>query len=138
MIFLFVIILLLLAVCLFLYFLKTKHTKEKMKHLYWDHISGFGELECLDCGKKMWIYAFLHGTEDMIIGTQCQNCGTYFGTRIKYSNSKDDKEKDKDLVCTKCGHLCIKHDSIFKENTEPLFCPDCKSHNLKYTMDFTT
>ena len=49
-----------------------------------------------------------------------------------------DKEKDKDLVCTKCGHLCIKHDSIFIENTEPLFCPDCKSHNLKYTMDFTT
>ena len=98
MIYLFVIVIFLFAVCLFVCFLKIKHIKEKKKHLYWNHISGFGELECLDCGKKMWIYAFLHGTEDMIIGTQCQNCGTYFGTRIKYSNSKDDKEKDPDAI----------------------------------------
>lgn len=138
MIYIFVIILLFLGVCFFVYFLKVKHTKEKNKYLYWNNISGFGELECLDCGKKMWIYAFLHGVEDMIIGTQCQKCGSYFGTRIKFSNFKNENEKDKDLVCTKCGNLCIKHDEIFKSNNKPLFCPKCKSHNLKYTMDFIT
>lgn len=47
-------------------------------------------------------------------------------------------EKDKDLVCTKCGNLCITHDKILAENDKPLFCPQCKSHRLKYTMDFTT
>lgn len=130
------IFILLLGICSFFLWHKKKHLNKK--HLYWNHISGFGELECLDCGKKMWIYAFLHGVEYMIIGTQCQKCGTYFGTRIKFSNFKNENEKDKDLVCTKCGHLCIKHDRIFKENTEPLFCPNCKSHNLKYTMDFIT
>ena len=127
-----------LAVCLFAYFIRIKRKKDNNKYLFWNHISGFGELACLDCGKKMWVYDFLHGVEDMIIGTQCQKCGTYFGTRIKFSNFKDENEKDKDLVCTKCGHLCIKHDRICKENTKPLFCPDCKSYNLKYTMDFIT
>lgn len=73
-------------------------------------------MECLDCGKKMWIYAFLHVIENMIIGTQYQKCGSYFGTRINFSNFKNENEKDKDLVCTKCGNLSIKHDEIFKSN----------------------
>ncbi|PCH67002.1 MAG: hypothetical protein COC01_06790 [Bacteroidetes bacterium] len=92
--------------------------------LFFDSLSGSGMLICNNCKWQKSIIAFIHGLTSgpnrwCCEGVQCQSCGDI--GRVE-SGEKNDK-------CA-CG-------SNFSKK-EVLFCPDCKSNNLKYIMKYIT
>lgn len=87
---------------------------------------GSGELSCNECHHNQSITGFFHGhfrlgwIEE---GIQCQKCGLI---TTRNTSSEDQSWKD---GC-ECGGTFL--------NTEVLFCPDCKSNQVSYQMDWMT
>jgi hypothetical protein len=102
-----------------------EETVEKPVYLYFDNIGKTGTVKCLDCDYQENIVSETHRYDryerptDRIVGYQCQSCGRMHA--IKYPVAKFM------LVCSCGGKLSRKN---------PVFCPKCKSKNMKYYMFF--
>ena len=115
-----------------------------VKNLYFKGlIGGGGEIRCIDCGYSEGIAAGYHGVkknpmydenlveelddflcsnneeyiETYYLGYQCQTCGKF------YALEKNDR------LC-ECGGVL--------ERDKPIFCPRCKSKNVKYQGQWIT
>ncbi|MBN2662834.1 MAG: hypothetical protein JXR68_04220 [Bacteroidales bacterium] len=97
----------------------------KLKGLFFTSISGFGEIECNDCAYSEKIFAFTHSGNSSKTGYQCQDCGN-FQKVFFLKNNKMEKLPE----CENCGGT-LARDKI-------LFCPNCKSNNLAYRLNYMT
>lgn len=117
------------------------HLKLKPGDLYlsFGKITGAGILSCRDCGYSVEIVAFLHDFSDATIGRQCPQCGS-FCTEDNHSEEYHSfGPSTDDVVCPKCGYIIRnKEESIFKGNSNPLFCPKCYGINLLYHIRIVT
>lgn len=107
---------------------KREKIKEEMKevedwlnegNLYFQHIGGTGEIQCLDCNYHKEIVSFIHGLNTSITGLQCQSCGQFHSITDWHNNIHCD-----------CGGIL--------EKEKPLFCPECKSKRMQYNMRYIT
>ena len=106
--------------------LSETETVERENNLYFSHLGGAGTILCADCGhKEEGIISFLHGFDakgmcDGSSGYQCQSCG-------KFHTLDEVDERNKNFTCSCGGEL---------RRDKTLFCPQCKSFNMRYEMDF--
>ncbi len=114
----------------FVFRTKPAKRKELKNHwrregLYFERLGGTGEIICSGCGSKELVVAFLHSfplDRWNKTGYQCQKCGKFHGI-------ENDNDLDSVPQC-ECGGLL---------STEArLFCPSCKSYNLKFKMKYIT
>ncbi len=91
--------------------------------LFSSHLmGGMGDISCKDCDFEQSILCAAHFADDSFsYGYQCQSCGKFHSINSKNNNLKCDCESKGDLSR---DHL--------------LFCPKCKSHNLKYELTMMT
>ena len=111
---------------------KTIRTDEPMEKedysIYYWQMGGAGTIICKDCGYKEDIVSFLHSFDgegnpsDGRWGYQCQSCG-------RFHTLNDSQRAEKPLICPCGGEL---------SRDKPLFCPQCKSTNLRYKMSYIT
>ena len=109
------------------------------RYLVWGDIPGAGTLICKDCGNRVDVTGFTHGAYSCRMGVQCQHCGTFF---TEYNESKKYHNlgpRTEDVACPNCGQVYkSKDEPISLNRKEFLFCPKCRSKNLKYHMDYIT
>ena len=84
-------------------------------------MGGAGRIICHDCGYMKDIISFVHG-DGCTAGYQCQSCG-------EFVEIDDIREDEIEAGCTCGGALSRNH---------KLFCPRCKSHNLRYLVKYIT
>jgi len=118
--------------------------EKRNKKLYFSHLGGLDTISCFDCGYKEDVVSFLHGLkradcdkdcededcdeesdecfEGAAIGYQCQSCG-------KFHELNEIENKVKPLICPCGGEL---------SRDKHLFCPKCKSTNMKYNCRIIT
>ena len=97
--------------------------------LLYSKMSGAGTISCCDCGYKEDITSFLHWLynsdsgiyDECSTGYQCQTCGKF--------HALSRKEERNNRQCDCGGNL---------EREKPIFCPHCKSKNIKYGMAYMT
>ena len=82
--------------------------------LYYSNLNGYGDIICKDCGHSEETTYFLHTTNGSTTGLQCQSCG-------KLHSIKDMKSSE-EYYC-ECGSKL--------EREKPIFCPKCRSKNVK-------
>ncbi len=91
-------------------------------------MGGAGSVQCQDCSYEEEIVSFTHGYSDTgptsETGVQCLACGKF--TTISEGGDNDD---DGTAPCECGGTLSRDHE---------LFCPKCRSKNLKYRMSYIT
>jgi hypothetical protein len=113
------------------------------KGLKFQYMGGHGKLSCNECNFSESLTSFIHGIDSSRTGYQCQACGK-FSSRIRtqrHRRSKDEIQEAQEirnesgsayaasLIC-ECGG---------KLNREQiLFCPDCKSKDMSYSMEYIT
>jgi len=93
--------------------------------LYFWRMSGAGKINCSDCNYNQKIISFLHGFGPNSwnnSGYQCQECGKFHEIEYDMFNSK--------------GKLCECGGILSRE--KPVFCPSCKSQNMKYSLSYIT
>lgn len=101
--------------------------------LYFRNMFGAGMIHCLSCGHQEWITSFTHGFNekggicDGIDGYQCQSCGKFHA--LDFEKQIEKKQQNIKSFCNCGGEL---------ENNKPLFCPQCKSKNVKYVCRMIT
>jgi hypothetical protein len=89
---------------------------------------GAGTIHCNDCGYKEDVISFIHGIDengasaDGSTGYQCQSCG-------KFQTLDDFEVRNKCFICSCGGEL---------DRDAPMFCPQCKSWNMDYKMNYIT
>ena len=87
--------------------------------LYFQNITGVGDIQCFECKNKEQITSFIHGIHSATTGYQCQSCGKFHSIG----------NWDKIDYCDCGGKL---------ERDKPLFCPKCKSNRLNYEVIYMT
>ncbi len=113
---------------------KKNESSQKKDYLTFCDIHGAGTITCNSCGIRTEVTVFMHGPYSCAIGRQCQSCGTFF---TEYNESKiyhTFGPPTKDAVCPQCGTVNFRNKELYKFQDTPLFCPKCKSRNLKYYM----
>ena len=94
-------------------------------NLYFWEMGGAGNIRCCNCGYSEEITSFVHGFESGrpagVEGLQCQSCGKF--------HSLNFEEKRSNRKCNCGGKL---------ERDKSIFCPQCKSKNVKYNMSIIT
>lgn len=104
-----------------------------------DAINGVGILKCCDCGYTQEVVAFLHGVFNATIGRQCPQCGEFCTEENHSKEYHCFGPSEKDVVCPKCGYtIKKKEESIFKGNSNPLFCPKCEGTKLLFHTTMET
>lgn len=104
--------------------------KRSDKYLFFWQMGGKGIISCSECDFKQTIVSFLHGFDWNNTGYQCQKCGKFH--EIIYDKEKTEREVSDSEETEKCdcgGHL---------SRSEPVFCPNCKSTNVRYQMTLIT
>ena len=97
------------------------------KGLKFQYMGGHGKLSCNDCDFQQSQISFIHGISTSKSGYQCQACGKLTSnTRTQNDTQATNRAA---LVCECGGKL---------ERDQVLFCPDCKSTNLSYSMEYIT
>lgn len=94
-------------------------------YLYYRHVGGSGTIHCNTCGFSEKFIGFLHGfgpNSWNSSGFQCQACGKFHGVEYDMNNSK--------------GRKCECGGDLSRE--KPIFCPECKSKNMHYDMEYIT
>lgn len=97
---------------------RNEYTENTDTNLYFRYMSGSGFMNCCDCGYSESITSSWHSFDDFgapsdgVAGYQCQSCGKFYSLGYK-----DDRQCD-------CGGEL--------EDEKPVFCPKCKSKNVKY------
>jgi len=89
---------------------------------YWK-MGGARILRCNNCDFKQDIVSFLHGADSWSnTGFQCQDCGEIH--EIEYDTE------------TSLGRLCDCGGVLSRE--EPLFCPNCRTNDIRYCISYMT
>ena len=97
------------------------------KGLKFQYMGGHGKLSCNDCDFQQSQTSFIHGISTSRTGYQCQACGKLTSnTRTQNYTQATNRAA---LLCECGGKL---------ERDQVLFCPDCKSTNLSYSMEYIT
>ena len=108
-------------------------------YLCFYRMGGVGTIKCGECGYQERITSFTHGLYSCYIGRQCPKCHAFL---VEYNESKEYHtfgDSNEDFVCTKCGTVVRKKEEpILKGNEDPLFCPQCHSARLFYTLLYLT
>ena len=85
-------------------------------------IGGAGRIVCGDCGYSVKIVSFLHGAGNCTTGYQCQSCGRF----VQVNDSLLDTVEN---GC-QCGGTLSRQ--------KKLFCPKCRTKNVRYLMEYIT
>ena len=95
---------------------KRKNNTSDIKEfkLYYSGINGYGDIICKDCNHSEETTFFLHRKHSSTTGLQCQTCGLF--------HSIEDWKSNEELYCDCGGKL---------ERDNQIFCPKCKSKNVK-------
>lgn len=113
---------------------RSEYTENVDTNLYFRYMGGAGTVYCCDCRFSEDIISHLHGVEvddsgfeieTFSSGYQCQSCGKFH--TLDSSEIKKVEESSKQCDCG--GKL---------EREKPVFCPKCKSRNMKYDMEYIT
>lgn len=99
----------------------TNSNKEVNKNLFFWKMGGAGNVLCLNCGCTEDIVSFIHGINTSSTGLQCQLCGQF--------HSVSNWEGSDEVLC-ECGGVL--------EREKPIFCPECKSKNMRYDIKYIT
>ena len=91
------------------------------------YMGGHGSISCNDCDFQQSQTSFIHGISTSRSGYQCQACGKLTSNTRTQNDTQEAKRAV--LVCECGGKL---------ERDQVLFCPDCKSTNLSYSMEYIT
>jgi hypothetical protein len=97
-----------------------KFTLHEENTITFDTMGGAGKVRCLACGYNEDIISFVHGADESTTGVQCQFCGKFHALR---------NPGNKIIVCECGGKL---------RRDIPLFCPQCKSLNMRYAASYIT
>lgn len=100
---------------------------EKSVGLWFQHMGGCGSIHCLDCLHSEKITSFIHGINSSHSGFQCQTCGKI--TSLTGGGRSKANQYKESLICG-CGGTFDREKAIF--------CPQCRSRNLRYDMEFIT
>lgn len=105
---------------------ENEYSKDIDTNLYFSWMGGAGTIICCDCSYKEDIVSFVHGFDDGgiangVTGYQCQSCGKF--------HSLEDGEDGNNKQCDCGGKL---------ERDKPIFCPECKSKKVQYSMRYIT
>jgi len=90
-------------------------------------MSGGGIIRCCDCGHSEGVVSYAYSFDDEgepcngIAGNQCQTCGRFYTLSL---------EEERNNKRCECGGVL--------ERDKPLFCPRCKSKNVKYEGQWIT
>ena len=95
--------------------------------LKFQYMGGHGTISCNDCDFQQSQTSFIHGISTSRSGYQCQACGKLTSNTRTQNDSQETERAE--LVCECGGKL---------EREQVLFCPDCKSTNLSYSMEYIT
>jgi hypothetical protein len=119
---------------------ENESTSEGIKFQY---MGGHGTVSCKQCNFSESLTSFIHGIDSSRTGYQCQKCGK-FASRLRTKQNRISNEElqevqkisnesgsvnDASLIC-ECGGK-LNRDQI-------LFCPDCKSKDMSYSMEYIT
>ena len=100
---------------------------EREQGLWFHYLGGHGSITCNDCTHRESLTSFTHGRESSTAGFQCQECGKF--AAIQSGGPGKATEYKSSLIC-ECGGKF--------EREKVLFCPECRSKNLSYDMEFIT
>ena len=100
---------------------------ERAQGLWFHYLGGYGAISCKDCMHSESITSFTHGRDSSTAGFQCQSCGKF--AAIRSGGPGKAEEYQSSLNC-ECGGKF--------EREKVLFCPECRSKNLSYDMEFIT
>ena len=107
---------------------ETQAFEDKLSQgLWFFYLGGYGAISCNDCNHSESITSFTHGRDSSTTGFQCQGCGKF--ASIRSGGRGRASQYESSLICECGGKL---------EREKVLFCPTCKSKNLKYNMEFIT
>ena len=95
--------------------------------LMFQHMGGHGTISCNDCDFQQPQTSFIHGISSSRSGFQCQSCGKLTSNTRTQNDTQESNRAT--MVCECGGELSRDH---------VLFCPDCKSTNLSYSMEYIT
>ena len=95
--------------------------------LKFQYMGGHGTISCNNCDFQQSQTSFIHGISTSRSGYQCQACGKLTSNTRTQNDSQETERAE--LVCECGGKL---------EREQVLFCPDCKSTNLSYSMEYIT
>lgn len=101
--------------------------KEKSNGLWFSYMGGHGTVICQDCDHSEEVTSFIHGFDASSSGFQCQGCGKF--SSISSEELAKANQLPKNLLCECGGNL---------EREKVIFCPNCKSKNLIYEMQYIT
>lgn len=100
---------------------------EKSVGLWFQRMGGCGSIHCRDCQHSEKVTSFIHGIDSSHSGFQCQSCGKI--TSLTGGGRGKANQYKESLICD-CGGKF--------EREKMIFCPQCKSKNLSYHMEFIT
>ena len=100
---------------------------KRSQGLWFHYLGGYGSISCNDCMHNESITSFTHGRDSSTAGFQCQECGKF--AAIQSGGPGKAAEYKSSLIC-ECGGKF--------EREKVLFCPQCRSKNLSYDMEFIT
>lgn len=100
---------------------------EKSVGLWFQHMGGCGLIYCRDCQHSEKVISFVHGINSSHSGFQCQSCGNI--TSLTGGGRGKANQYKESLICG-CGGAF--------DRDKVIFCPQCKSRNLLYDMEFIT
>jgi hypothetical protein len=95
---------------------------KKSVGLWFDRMGGAGSIHCRDCQHSEKVTSFIHGDNSSHSGVQCQSCG-------KFTTLNDEDQCKESLICNCGGKL---------HREKVIFCPQCKSKNVRYALEFLT
>ena len=100
---------------------------KRLQGLWFHYLGGYGSITCKDCMHNESITSFTHGRDSSTAGFQCQACGKFSAIRSGGPGKATDYQSS--LICECEGKF---------ERDNVLFCPQCRSKNLSYDMEFIT
>ena len=100
---------------------------KRSQGLWFHYLGGYGSITCKGCTHSESLTSFTHGRESSTAGFQCQECGKF--AAIQSGGPGKATEYKSSLIC-ECGGKF--------EREKVLFCPECRSKNLSYDMEFIT
>jgi len=100
---------------------------EKSVGLWFQRMGGCGSIHCRDCQHSEKVTSFIHGIDSSHSGFQCQSCGKI--TSLTGGGRGKANQYKESLVCD-CGGKF--------DREKMIFCPQCKSKDLSYHMEYIT
>lgn len=98
---------------------------ERSEELFFHHMGGAGAITCNSCGYHQQLVSFIHSfpmDKWNKTGFQCQECG-------KFHEIENEQKLEEPIKCDCGGILSL---------DEQLFCPECRSTDLKYRVEYIT